>query len=123
MKRLFTLIAATALLLAAFNITASHSEAASSAPVQFQGFVTYGSGNPAPVNTVVKAYLGSELVGQTTISVTNGFYQITGNHNDFPTGNYKLNAHDLVGAIGNEYCFKVYETENQECDIVFTIHY
>lgn len=123
MKRLFTFIAATALLLAAFKITTSHSEAAPSAPVQFQGFVTYGNGNPAPIDTEVKVYLGGTLKGETSITREDGFYQITGNHSDFPTGTYKLNAHDLVGAIGNEFCFKVYETENQECDVVFTIHY
>ncbi|MCL4709104.1 hypothetical protein KJ068_28410 [bacterium] len=123
MKRLFTFIAATALLLAAFKITTSHSEAAPSAPVQFQGFVTYGNGNPAPIGTRVRVYLGGELKGEVYITVTNGFYQITGNHNDFPTGNYGLNANDLIGAVGSKSCFKVNETENQECDIVMDLHY
>ncbi len=70
---------------------------------QFVGIAKYSNGNPAPLGTVVKAYFGSTLKGQTTVNGYDGYYQIQGDDQDFPTGSsYDLFADDGVGMLGWE---------------------
>ncbi len=123
MKRLSVLVAVALALVALFGVSALQSEATPTAPVQFEGVVSYPNSNPAIENTVVKVYLGGTLKGETTITRDDGFYQITGNHPDFPTGTYRLFADDGVHAWGEEYCFKNQGIENQVCNVTLDTEY
>ena len=121
MKRANVLLAVALTLLALLGVSVLQSEAISAAPVQFEGFVRYVNGSPAPYGTKVETYLGGVLKGSVTITRTDGFYQITGEHADFPTGTYHLGANDQVSASGDENCFKY--VEYQACNITLDVNY
>ncbi|NUO83024.1 hypothetical protein HUU05_23380 [candidate division KSB1 bacterium] len=87
------------------------------APIQFKGFVTYHNGNPAPAGTIVEAYLGGVPKGQTTLQLSNGYYELTGTEGAFTTGTYTLQADDGVGMLGENQCYKVQGTTETVCNI------
>ncbi len=101
MKR-FLILSAVFFAFVALVATAFDSNARPADINQFVGIAKYTNGNPAPYGTVVKAYLGGTLKGQTTIIRQDGRYQIQGDDDDFPTGSYTLTADDQVGMIGDE---------------------
>lgn len=110
MKRLIALFA---LLLgfAIFSAFSSMKSEAKDAPIQFKGYVTnYPGGSPAQDGTIVKAYLGSVLQGQTTLQRGDGYYELTGSNSAFTTGTYELRV-DTGDRIG---VTTVYHTQGTE---------
>lgn len=101
MKR-FIILLVSVFALVALAATAFESKARPADINQFVGTAKYSNGNPAPQGTKVKAFLGGVEKGQTTIIRSDGHYQIQGDDNDFPTGNYTLTADDQVGMLGDE---------------------
>lgn len=122
MKRLFILVAALIVTLALVGFAVLKTEIRDTAPIQFQGTVKYNSGASAPVNTVVKAYVGGALKGQVTLSQA-GYYELTGDPVNFTTGTYTLEADDQIGMIGDEQRYKVQGTERTVCNITLNIAY
>lgn len=110
MKRLVALFA----LLFGFAIFIAFSSTKSQAkdvPIQFKGYVTnYPGGSPASDGTVVQAYSGSVLQGQTTLQRGDGYYELTGSNSVFTTGTYELrvDTDDRIGVT------TVYHTQGTE---------
>jgi hypothetical protein len=121
MKRLIILFAALIAAVAFAGYT-FHTETLMPPPIQFKGSVTYHNGSPAPIGTKVEAYLNGVNKGQAILSQA-GFYELTGNPVNFPTGTYTLQADDLVGMLGTEDCYKVQYTEQTLCNIVLRTAY
>lgn len=98
-------LAVLALLLAVVALATSAFES-KARPVdnnQFVGIAKYADGDPVLPGTLVIAYRDGEEVGRTTIWGTNGYYQIRGDDNEFPTDSYTLYADDGVGMLTWEY--------------------
>ena len=118
MKRITICAAALVVAAALIGMLALDSEA-KDAPIQFKGFVTYGGGGPAQIGTVVKASLNGVPKGQTTITLSTGYYELTGSNSNFPTGYYTLHAED-DNYYGQKIRYHVYDTETT-CNIVMDI--
>ncbi len=101
MKR-FLILFTAALAVVALIVSVFESEAQPLNNNQFVGTAKYTNGNPAPQGTIVKAFLGGVEKGRATVMGSNGYYQIQGDDNDFPTGSYMLTADDQVGMIDDE---------------------
>ncbi len=86
------------------------------APTQFSGDLTFYTGDPAPVGTIVKFYLDGTLKGQVT-TIANGFYAITDYDPNYPTGTYLIRA-ESGGFYGAEYFYHTQGTTTENCDIV-----
>lgn len=70
--------------------------------IQFYGYVKTRGGTPARYGTEVRVFLGSTLKVTYYLVRDDGYYQIRGDDNNYPTGNYTLKADDLVGLLGVE---------------------
>jgi hypothetical protein len=117
MKRLFLLFVAIVAMVALLGLAIHEPKARLVAPTQFQGYVTYQqTGGPAPAGTLVRAFLDDVEKGRTTISGSYGYYGITGDDEDFPTGTYLLRADDGVW-YGTNNCSHTQGTTS-DCDIV-----
>ena len=90
-------------------------------PTQFEGYVTYTSGSPAPAGTIVRAYMDGER-GSTTVQAPYGFYRLTGPDENFPTGTYSLEAED-GSFTGYSICSRTQATPATECDVVLDTPY
>ena len=73
------------------------------------------NGQPMPIGTPVKAYLGGVLKGQTTVQQSDGYYRITGENEDFPSGTYNLISDDGYN-YGTNNCSHT-ETQTTNCNI------
>lgn len=122
MKRIFPFVALTLLIVlmafAAFHSSASTEEM----KVQFYGIAKYANGNPAPINTTVRASLSGVVKGTATVQGSNGAYSIVGFDSNFPSGNYVLDADDHIGMIGDENVYHAVHTDTEQ-DIVLNIAY
>lgn len=113
MRRLFALALTFAV---AFLLLAGLATSKRDVPTQFQGYVTYmNNGQPMPIGTPVKAYLGGVLKGQTTVQQSDGYYRITGENEDFPSGTYNLISDDGYN-YGTNNCSHT-ETQTTNCNI------
>ena len=118
MKRLFGMISLMSVAAVLFFTIAALSP---DAPLQFQEYVRYASGNPA-TSGEVKVYLGSVFKGRADIGPT-GSYSISGLNANFPTGTYHLFADDGVGMVGDRTCYHPQGQNPTYCDIVITTAY
>ncbi|MCK6559166.1 hypothetical protein L6R21_08190 [bacterium] len=101
MKR-FLAVLALLLAVVALATSAFESKARPVDNIQFAGYVKYRIGTPAPPNTEVRIFLGSELKRTIYLQHSDGRYQIRGSDEEFPTGSYTLKGDDLVGMLGVE---------------------
>lgn len=102
MKRLVFSVAAIFLLAILAVFANNNSQAKPLDNIQFAGVVKYAGGSPAPSGTEVRVFLGSTLKATVYLQHSDGRYQVLGDDDDYPTGNYTLKGDDLVGMLGVE---------------------